>query len=210
MPSAALAIPVSHGSLEAILWEVERPRAAAIVCHPHPLHGGNLHNHLPYRIAEALRDAGVSALRFNFRGVGASTGSYDGGAGELDDARAALDFLASRHPGVPLWSTGFSFGAHVSLLLAAEDARVEKTLGAGLALSMFGFGFLRELRKPKAIVQSEFDELGALDGVEQLVESLPEPKRLFVIRGADHLATGRLGEAEAVLAAAVRWLADAS
>src|SRR5712671_4968785 len=101
--SGRMAIPVAHGRLEALLRGPEAPFAAAVFCHPHPLHGGTMNNNVVYRVAKALNDAGAAVLRFNFRGVGASTGSHDAGAGEEDDALAALDFLAEHHPGLPLW-----------------------------------------------------------------------------------------------------------
>src|SRR5690242_2557571 len=108
-------LPAPHGRLEGMLWDVPRAFAAAVVCHPHPQQGGTMHAHVPYRIARALRDAGAITLRFNFRGVGRSTGSYADGQGELEDVRAALDFLQARSPGLPLWVAGFSFGAWVGL-----------------------------------------------------------------------------------------------
>src|SRR5207302_6871174 len=92
-------IPVSHGRLEALWWKAEQPRAAAVVCHPHPLHGGTMHNHVTYRLAQTFRDGGISCVRFNFRGVGRSTGEHDEGVGEIDDARAALDWVAAQAPG---------------------------------------------------------------------------------------------------------------
>src|SRR5436190_3577840 len=101
-PSGPLVIPVEHGQLEAILKEPAAPVAAAVVCHPHPLGGGTMNNNVVYRLAKALHEAGVAVLRFNFRGVGASTGRHDGGAGEEDDTLAALETVAQRHPDLPL------------------------------------------------------------------------------------------------------------
>src|SRR5438132_14271925 len=103
------------GRLEALYWKCDSPVAAALVCHPHPLAGGTMHNHVAYRIADAFRRAQASALRFNFRGVGRSEGAHDEGRGEVDDARAALDYLAADNPGAPLLSSGFSFGSRVAL-----------------------------------------------------------------------------------------------
>src|SRR5438132_10175299 len=119
-------IPVGHGRLEGLHWTVPQPKAAAIVCHPHPLHGGTMHNHVTYRLAQAWRDAQVACLRFNFRGVGRSTGNHDEGKGEVDDAKAALDWLAAETPGVPLYASGFSFGSRAALTLGLRDARVQK------------------------------------------------------------------------------------
>jgi len=149
-PSGRLNIPVDHGQLEAIIKEPAAPVAAAVVCHPHPLGGGTMNNNVVYRAAKALGEAGLAVLRFNFRGVGASTGRYDGGAGEEEDALAALDLLAQRYPGLPLWMAGFSFGARVGLTVGARDPRVEKLLGIGLALRMFDYGFLNACEKPRS------------------------------------------------------------
>ena len=152
-PSGRTVIPVAHGQLEAIVREPREPVAAAVVCHPHPRGGGTMNNNVVYRLGKALVDGGVATLRFNFRGVGASTGSYADGLGEEDDARDALDFLRARHPRLPLWMAGFSFGARVGLSVGARDARVEKVLGVGLALKMFDYGLLASSSKPKAIIR---------------------------------------------------------
>jgi uncharacterized protein len=203
-------IPVSHGRLEALFWKVEGARSAAVVCHPHPLHGGTLHNHVTYRTADALRKAGVSALRFNFRGVGRSTGSYDDGRGEVDDARAALDWLQHQQPGVPLLVAGFSFGSRVALQLSAEDPRVERVLLVGAALRLFSFGVARDLHKPKAFIHADHDEYAPLEDVRRLVEETPPPHQLFVVTDSDHLCTGRLDAFEQEAAQAVTWLLDAA
>ncbi|MBI3185292.1 MAG: alpha/beta hydrolase [Myxococcales bacterium] len=199
-------LPAPHGRLEGLLWKVESPRAAAVVCHPHPLYGGTMHNHVTYRLAQALRQAGVSALRFNFRGVGRSSGVHDHGMGEVDDAASALEWLSREVPGVPLFAAGFSFGARVALELALREARIERLLAAGLAVDLFDFGFLRRLDKPVAFIQGDRDEYGALPKVEALVASLAGSKRLFVVADCDHLATGRQEEFLAVAKKAVSWL----
>jgi alpha/beta superfamily hydrolase len=205
-PSGRLAVPVAHGQLEAILKEPTSPVAAAVVCHPHPLGGGTMNNNVVYRLAKALGDANFAVLRFNFRGVGASTGRHDGGAGEEEDALAALDLLAHRHPGLPLWMTGFSFGARVGLTVGARDARVEKLLGIGLALSMFDYSFLNVCDKPKALIQAANDEYGARDAVEAAVAAMAAPKRLWLVDGASHLFPQHLAELEVDAASATAWL----
>src|SRR6185369_1675907 len=205
-PSGRIAIPVSHGQLEAVLREPAEAAFAAVVCHPHPRGGGTMNNNVVYRMAKVLGDAGAAVLRFNFRGVGASTGQYDEGAGEEDDARDALDFLAARHPDVPLWMAGFSFGSRVGLTVGARDQRVSRLLGGGLAVRMFDFGFLRGSTKPKAIVQAAADEYGGRAEVEPVVREMAEPKRLWIVEGATHLFPGRLDELEAAVAEAVAYL----
>jgi alpha/beta superfamily hydrolase len=207
-PSGRLVIPVDHGELEAILREPASPIAAAVLCHPHPLGGGTMNNNVVYRAARALNDAGVAVLRFNFRGVGASTGRHDGGAGEEDDALAALETLAKRHPSLPLWMAGFSFGARVGLTVGAREARVEKLLGIGLALSMFDYSFLDTCPKPKAIIQAANDEYGGRGPIEAAVAKMSEPKRLWVVDGATHLYPQHLAELEASAGEAARWLLE--
>jgi uncharacterized protein len=213
-PSGRTFIPVGHGQLEAILREpATTPIAAAVVCHPHPRAGGTMNNNVVYRLAKALVDGGVAALRFNFRGVGVSTGSYADGIGEEDDAREALDFLRNRYaavPTLPIWMAGFSFGARVGLSVGARDARVSKLLGVGLALQMFDYGFLGACRKPKAIIQASDDEYGARAAIEAAVQTMADPRRLWIVEGATHLFAGRLDPFEAAAREAVGYLADRS
>ncbi|MHB8878854.1 MAG: alpha/beta hydrolase [Myxococcaceae bacterium] len=196
------------GRLEALYSRHEHARAAALVCHPHPPMGGTMHNHVTYRVAQAFASAGCSALRFNFRGVGRSSGTHDEGRGEVDDAAAALEFLAKDQPGVPLVAAGFSFGSRVALELTSREPRVAKALAVGLPLSLYDFGFVRALRRPLAIVQADRDQFGALDEVRRLAESLPFPCRVFVVQDCDHLATGRLDAFAATAREAVAWLLD--
>jgi alpha/beta superfamily hydrolase len=205
-PSGRFAIPVEHGQLEAVLKEPAVPSAAAVVCHPHPLGGGTMNNNVVYRLTKALVDAGVAVLRFNFRGVGASTGQHDGGAGEEEDARAALDALAHRHPRLPLWMAGFSFGARVGLTVGAHEPRVEKLLGIGLALDMFDHSFLAETPKPKAIIQAANDEYGGRAPLEAAFATFAEPKKLWIVDEATHLFPQHLAELEAAAGEAASWL----
>jgi alpha/beta superfamily hydrolase len=204
--SGRIDVPVAHGHLEALLKENPAPFAAAVVCHPHPLYGGTMNNNVVFRVAKALSDAGASVLRFNFRGVGASTGQYADGVGEEEDARAALDFMEQRHPGVPLWMAGFSFGARVGLTVGARDPRVKELLGIGLALKLFDFDFLTASPKPKAFVQASDDEFGGQIDVEALVQHMVEPKRLYIVNGATHLFPRYLDELEGAAQSAIEFL----
>ena len=197
-------IPVSHGRLEALWWKVEKPRAAAVVCHPHPLHGGTMHNHVTYRIAQTFRDNGISCVRFNFRGVGRSTGTHGEGVGEIEDARAALDWVALQEPAVPLWLGGFSFGCRTALQLALRDQRVEKVLAVGLAVDIFDLTFVTGLKQPTAFVHSDHDEYGKLENLRALLTRVPAKHELFVVPDADHLCNGRLDELSAA-AHSQRW-----
>jgi uncharacterized protein len=206
--SGRTVIPVEHGQLEAILRAPADPIAVSIVCHPHPKGGGTMNNNVVYRAAKALVDRRVVALRFNFRGVGASTGSYDHGEGEQEDVAAALSFLRARYPSLPMWITGFSFGARVGLTVAAAQPDVNALFGIGLALSMFDYTFLNACTKPKAIVQAANDEYGGSAEIETAVSTMADPKRLWIVDNATHLFPGRLDAFEAAAGEAVTWLLD--
>ncbi|HEX9037640.1 MAG TPA: alpha/beta family hydrolase [Ktedonobacterales bacterium] len=192
----ALDIPASHGILDGLLRLPDpspetagAPRMAAVVCHPHPQFGGTMHNKVVFRIAQALGDLGMPALRFNFRGVGRSTGMYDDGRGEADDVRAALDALAERYPGVPLLLAGFSFGAWVGLPVGCADPRVTHIAGAGVPVSLLSTSALDGCHKPKLIVQGAQDQYGPQEALEPWFARIPGPKRLAIIPNADHFFT---------------------
>jgi alpha/beta superfamily hydrolase len=191
-------IPVSHGHLEAVLKEPDAtPRAAAVLCHPHPLFGGTMHTKAVYRAAQALNEAGLAVLRFNFRGVGASTGSYGGGVGEREDARAALDWLEHRFPGTPLVAGGFSFGSMVALAVGADDARVVALLGLGLPIERdeaYDFSFLSGVSKPVLIVQGEEDEFGSGEKIAAHLAPLGSQVTLVRVPGSDHYFAERIEE----------------
>lgn len=192
-----LEIPAPHGHLEGLLRlpdEAEAPGMAAVVCHPHPMYGGTMHNKTVFRLAGALNAVGMPTLRFNFRGVGQSTGSYDEGQGEQDDVRAALDTLEQRFPGVALCVAGFSFGAWVGLRVGCAEARVRQLVGAGVPTRLLGVEALAACAKPKLFVQGALDQYGPLAEVQRWFATLPEPKRLEVIPNADHFFTGHLDE----------------
>ena len=196
------------GQLEAILWAPSghaRPPLAAVVCHPHPLFGGTMHNKVVYQTAKALDALGIPVLRFNFRGAGLSAGVHDRGAGEQGDVRTALDFLASEFPGVPLLLAGFSFGAWVGLQAGCEDPRVSHLIGLGIPVNSTDFSFLRGCNKPKLFVHGSNDEFGAIEKVKALIPTLPGDNRLVVVEGVDHFFAGKLDQ----LARAINaWFTD--
>lgn len=177
------------------------PSLTALVCHPHPLHGGTLHNKVVFRAAKAALQTGLPTLRFNFRGVGKSAGEFAHGLGERDDVRAALDYLEMRFPRAPICLNGFSFGSWVGLSVGANDPRVCALVGLGLPTASADMGFLREVRKPKLVIQGTQDAFGPRDQVESLFASLPEPKRLHWVEEGDHFYTGHLDEVQFVLRA---------
>ena len=167
-----------------------------------------MNNNVVYRVAKALEDRGTAVLRFNFRGVGRSTGSYGDGVAECEDAQAALDFMATRHPDLPLWIAGFSFGSRVGLLTGIRDPRVSRLLGVGLAVRMFDLSFLEGPRggRPLAVIQGANDEYGGREEIEALLARLDEPKRLSIVEGATHLFPGKLDELERAAGEAIDWL----
>jgi alpha/beta superfamily hydrolase len=195
------------GRLEALLWTapVADPNFVAVVCHPHPLFGGTMHNKVVYQAAKALHQRGASVLRFNFRGVGQSEGAYDHGQGEQGDVRAAIDYLADEFPGRPILVAGFSFGSSVGLRVGCGDARVVRLIGMGLPVDNIDFSFLRGCTKPKLLIQGGNDQFGSRASMDALFATIPEPKQLVVVDGADHFFTGKL---DAVGSAIDTWFND--
>jgi alpha/beta superfamily hydrolase len=196
------------GRLEALYEAPEAPRFTAIVCHPHPLFGGSMTNHATYRLARAVRAQGGASLRFNFRGVGLSAGSYDGGLGEAEDAKAGLAWLVERHPALPRLACGFSFGSWMALRAGCPDTSVRGVLCAGLALSLRDLAgpVARQCEKPVAVVQAERDEFGAPEEVGHALAGSAAARRLGVVKGATHLFTEDLAGLEREAAAALSWL----
>jgi uncharacterized protein len=181
------------GKLEALLEEPETdPAEIAVACHPHPLYGGTMHNKVVYRLARGLRETGTVVLRFNFRGVGASEGTHGHGAGELEDARAALAWLRRRYPGLPVALAGFSFGARTILQAGCSAQGAARLIAAGYPTRFGTLGLLETCRAPKHFLQSTHDEYGPREALEQLVASLPEPKSLTFIESRDHFFAGGL------------------
>ncbi len=193
----ALFIPGPVGRLEAISWEPQGPpRAAAIVCHPHPLHGGTLHNNVTFRIARGLQSAGLVALRFNFRGTGASEGAHDGGGGEVDDAAAALDHLEQRYAGLPLWAAGFSFGARTLIELGGRDERLRRLICVALPCRVFDCSALLAVRPPTHVLMAGEDEFGNLAELRLRFPDLPPHVETDEIPGVDHFFRGATPELE--------------
>ena len=192
------------GRLEALLNAgAENATHAAVVCHPHPLFGGTLHNKVVFHTMKALNNFGFPVLRFNFRGTGLSEGGHDHGIGEVDDVRTALDWLESEFH-LPLIFAGFSFGAAVGLHAACTDSRVRAAIGLGVPVvpvaadteepRVYTYELLQTCNKPKLFVSGARDQFGPRVKLEALVASLPDPKKLVVIEGADHFFEGRLRE----------------
>ncbi|MCX9010842.1 MAG: alpha/beta fold hydrolase [Candidatus Methanoperedens sp.] len=191
-----LMLPSPAGELEALLMlpEAEEHNIAAVVCHPHPLYGGSMHTKVVVTVSHAFLDAGIPSLRFNFRGVGKSSGRYDNGRGELDDVRAAIDYMTERYE--RLIVAGHSFGAWMGMRAGCEDERVLMIIGIGTPVNFADMGFLRDCAKPKIFIHGTMDKLIPIGKVEELFTEIPEPKKFVKIEGADHFFTGKLDELE--------------
>src|SRR5580698_11512650 len=188
----SLLLPGPAGRLEALLEEPEdtAPTEAALVCHPHPQHGGTMHNKVVYRIARGLRGTGAVVLRFNYRGVNLSEGRYDDGEGELDDARAALNYLRARYPTLPFTVAGFSFGSRIALRLGCGIAR--RVIAVGFPNQYKDKASLDTCTTPRVFIQSTHDQFGSVEQIESIVAALPEPKQLRLVEAQDHFFTGGL------------------
>jgi alpha/beta superfamily hydrolase len=169
-------------------------RAAVVLAHPHPQHGGTLHTKVVYQSAKALARIGCAVLRFNFRGVGRSAGTFDEGVGQQDDFRAALDFVRARYAEAPLWAAGMSFGSWVALTSGATDPRVSTLIGIATPVARFDFGLVGSSGKAKYFIHGERDEVCPLKDLREFYARAAEPKELVVIDGADHLFDGKAGE----------------
>jgi alpha/beta superfamily hydrolase len=186
------------GNLEALLEEPEDrdPVGAALVCHPHPLHGGTMHNKVVYRLARGLRRSGNVVLRFNFRGVNLSQGQHDRGVGEVEDARAALALLRSRYAGLPYCLSGFSFGSRVVLRLAQSQPKAQFAVAVGFPAHTPAVEELTECPIPRIFVHSRHDAICPPEPLVQFYDSLPGQKQLHWIEAKDHFFAGALHELE--------------
>ncbi|MEO6828357.1 MAG: alpha/beta family hydrolase [Acidobacteriaceae bacterium] len=195
------------GLLEALLntGSADAP-FTALVCHPHPMGGGTMHNKVVYHAMKALRGLGLPVLRFNFRGTGRSEGTHDKGRGEQEDVRTALDWLA-REFHRPILFTGFSFGANVGMRVCCGDPRVRGLIALGLPVSAGGrnytYKYLPGCAQPKLFISGDHDQYGPVAEVEAVVATAPAPKQLIWIPGADHFFVGKLDQVQSAM---VEWV----
>lgn len=176
----------------------EKPRVAVVLAHPLPSGGGTMHNKVVYQVAKSLCRTRAAVLRFNFRGVGASAGSFDDGPGEMADFRAALDVVAARYPETEIWAAGFSFGSWIAMTVGAGDPRVTTLIGIAPPVGRYDFSAVTNSLKPKFIIQGNRDELCPYRETTKFYAQVADPKELVIIDGADHLFDGKtldLGEA---------------
>lgn len=188
----------SAGRLEALYRELQDPAGVAVVCHPHPLGGGTLHNKVVFRAARGLENANVATLRFNFRGTGASGGKHDQGEGELEDVTAAIEWVRRKHPGKKLFVGGFSFGAWVASRVACDRSDVDAIFLIGTPVDKYDFGYLGKCDKPVLFLHGTEDEHGDLAKLETLIPTVPSSESV-IITGADHFFTRQLEAVEETL-----------
>jgi uncharacterized protein len=210
-----LFLPGPAGRLEAKLWEPTKlseaqgaaPRAAIVFCHPHPLYGGTMHNKVVFRAARGLQAAGLSVLRFNFRGVGRSAGKHDGQGGEADDMGAALDWLQARHPEVELWGGGFSFGARIAAQRAVTDRRIARVVLVALPVLAFDVSYIEKVVQPGFVLMAQNDEFGTLGELERRFPSTLARFETSEVPGVGHFFDDSTSEVqERVQAYAARAL----
>ena len=206
-PKGNLLIPAPHGVLESIYRPTTQTAArVALVLHPHPLYAGTMHNKVVVRAAKALQEVGFETLRFNFRGVGYSTGTYDEMRGETEDARVALDYLLNDQPYArEVIVAGFSFGSVIAFRLGCHDARVNKLMAIGAPARLHELDLLTHCTKPQLFIHGVLDEIAPLAPLEELIAQLPSHEHLkFVsIAGAGHFFDDQLPELMRVIQAYV-------
>jgi alpha/beta superfamily hydrolase len=208
MTSRNLDLEGPAGPLEAVLMTPGgKPEGAALLCHADPVQGGTMHFKLLFRAAKVFQSRGYAVLRFQFRGVGRSAGEFDGGRGESDDARAALDFLVREYPHAPVVLGGFSFGAAVALRVGVDDDRVGALLLMGLPVLAIESARENPRAKPALFVQGERDEFGNREAIEEFVRSFSGPRTLVVVPGSDHLFSAGTAPVEEAIGEWLRSLA---
>ena len=194
---ALLDEPATRGTFDrqsATTGAPARLHAAVVFAHPHTEYGGTMHTKVVYQTAKALTRIGCAVLRFNFRGAGASAGAFSDGPGELDDFRAALDFMHDQYPDAPMWAGGMSFGSYVGLTAGAQDPRVTTLIGIALPVSRYDYSGVAASPKAKFFIHGEFDEICPLKEVREFYARCAEPKELVVIDTADHLFDGKVSQ----------------
>ena len=188
-------VPGAVGALEVLIDKpASDPRAVVVFAHPLPTEGGTMHTKCVFQASKALSRIGCVVLRFNFRGVGRSAGTWDEGRGEMDDFRAAVNYMAAEHPGLEMWAAGFSFGSHVAATVGAEDERVGALIMIGPPVNKYDFAAVKTSAKPKFIIHGESDELIPIKLVREFYAQLPEPKEFVEIDRANHLFDGQASE----------------
>ena len=191
-------------TLEGLLWAPpQTPTIGVVLCHPHPLYGGNMQNNIVSALADTFQQAGMATLRFNFRGVGRSGGEHGGGEVEVEDVKAAVAYLLSRQAVPTIVVAGYSFGSMVGLRAGAADPRVQKLIGVALPVGVGDPSFLLNVTKPKLLISGDRDNYSPIPALQSLFAKLPDPKALVTVPGADHFFWG---QEEEVAKATVEFL----
>ncbi len=193
-----LSIAGPAGNIEALLEEpVDQGGAAfGVICHPHPLGGGTMTNKVVHTLARALQKCGAPTLRFNFRGVGASAGAFDNGAGETQDAMAVIAAGRERWPGAALWLAGFSFGSYVALQIC-NSVRANKLITVAPPVGRWDFSAIPAPQCPWLLLQGDVDELVDAAAVLDWAATLPARPEVHVLEGVGHFFHGRLHDIDA-------------
>jgi alpha/beta superfamily hydrolase len=196
------------GRLEAALRLACPSRAVAVVAHPHPLHGGTLHNPVVFHADRELHRLGVTTLRINFRGVEGSEGTHDEGLGEVADIAAASTWVRALARDVPLLLVGYSFGSVCSIRHAASDPAVSGVIAIGLPVRRYPIDELEQLDRPLAVVQGTEDEFGSIEEVRTAIDLASPKGELHTIEGADHLFPSQAPEVGAAVVSAARAMLE--
>jgi uncharacterized protein len=199
----------SAGRLEALYRELQDPAGIAVICHPHPLGGGTLHNKVVFRAARGLENANIATLRFNFRGVGASSGKHDEGEGEQDDVMAAIEWAKKMHPGRKLIVGGFSFGAWVASRVACELPEVDAMFLIGTPVNKYDFGHLLRCEKPILFLHGTQDEHGDVEKLEKLAQQVRNAETV-IVTGADHFFSKQLDAVDETIRAWAEEVTESS
>jgi alpha/beta superfamily hydrolase len=198
LSSFPVTIPGPSGELEGIVdCAADDAQGNAVICHPHPLYGGTMQNKVVHTLAKSLAANNQTAVRFNFRGVGASAGDYDEGKGETDDTLAVVDWISSQQVGLPLILAGFSFGSFVALQAAAQAEPVA-LITVAPPVRMFDFEGLSSVSCPWLLIQGDEDEVVDANSVVDWVGGLDNPPQLEIIDGSSHFFHGKLLELRSI------------
>jgi len=175
-----------------------QPRALAVICHPHPLHGGTLNNKIVHQLARTFNQLGAVSVRFNFRGVGASEGSFDEGRGEREDLLAVVDWASRQWPGLPIWLAGFSFGGFIAIL-AADSVQPERLVTVAPAVNYFAAQPVTVPVRDWLLIQGQDDDVVPAADVLSFIDRLKRPPALVMIEGVGHFFHGRLNDLKAAI-----------
>jgi len=204
MTESKVVFPSGDLKLEGLISVPERAAAgAAVVCHPHPMYGGSMHNNVVEAVLDALWKHGFATLRFNFRGVEGSEGEYDGGEGEADDARAAVKFLGEKAGAKSVTLAGYSFGASVAVRAGLDDPLVSRVIAVALPVGVMNIETAGSASKPVLLVSGDHDSYSPLEPLRSFEEQLGGNARLEVVAGADHFFGGYEPRLSEIVAAAL-------